>query len=165
LGVVRPNTPGLNLIDGCLYQAHPGLLALRPGFAWGLMLGSSSYSYFDLGAEQADTLGLFNLSDTLDYYLFAGPTPAAVVEQLTRLTGRPAFPPLWALGYHQSRWGYRSESDIRAIADEFRTRKIPIDVIDIDYMDDFRVFTLDHEQVAANATITLGGWPPAAPRY
>ncbi len=142
------NSPGLGLVDGCLYQSHPVLLALRPGFAWGLMLGSSWYSHFDLGAEVPNALGLFSLGGELDYYLFAGPTPAAVVEQLTRLTGRPALPPLWALGYHQSRWGYRSDAEIRAIAKGFRTRQIPIDAIhlDIDYMDGFRVFSWNRER-------------------
>ncbi|WP_328984190.1 TIM-barrel domain-containing protein [Thiorhodovibrio winogradskyi] len=142
------HSPGLGVVDGCLYQAHPLLLALRPGLAWGLMLGSSGYSHFDLGAEQPDALGLFNLGGELDYTLFAGPTPAAVVEQITRLTGRPALPPLWALGYHQSRWGYRSDAEIRAIANAFRRRRIPIDAIhlDIDYMDGFRVFSWDRER-------------------
>ncbi|MBK5931474.1 TIM-barrel domain-containing protein [Halochromatium salexigens] len=148
------NSPGLGVVDGCLYQSHPVLLALRPGLAWGLMLGSSGYSHFDLGAEQSDTLGLFSLGGELDYYLFAGPTPAAVVEQLTRLTGRPALPPLWALGYHQSRWGYRSDAEIRAIANEFRRRRIPIDAIhlDIDYMDGFRVFSWDRERFPSPRT-------------
>jgi len=142
------HSPGLGVVDGCLYQSHPVLLALRPGLAWGLMLGSSGYSHFDLGAERPDALGLFSLGGELDYYLFAGPSPAAVVEQITRLTGRPALPPLWALGYHQSRWGYRSDAEIRMIANEFRRRRIPIDAIhlDIDYMDDFRVFSWDRER-------------------
>ncbi|MCF7980164.1 MAG: glycoside hydrolase family 31 protein, partial [Chromatiaceae bacterium] len=142
------HSPGLGVVDGCLYQSHPVLLALRPGLAWGLMLGSSGYSHFDLGAERPDALGLFSLGDELDYYLFAGSTRAAVVEQLTRLTGRPALPPLWALGYHQSRWGYRSDAEIRAIANAFRSRRIPIDAthLDIDYMDDFRVFSWDRER-------------------
>jgi alpha-glucosidase len=142
------NSPGLSPTGGNLYQSHPVLLALRPGLAWGLMLGSSWYSAFDLGAEHPDRLGLFSLGGELDYYLFAGPTPAAVVAQLTWLTGRPALPPLWALGYHQSRWGYRSADTILAIAREFRTRRLPIDAIhlDIDYMDGFRVFSWDRER-------------------
>ncbi|WP_242519317.1 TIM-barrel domain-containing protein [Halochromatium roseum] len=145
------HSPGLGVVDGCLYQSHPVLLALRPGLAWGLMLGSSGYSHFDLGAERPDALGLFSLGGELDYYLFAGPTPAAVIEQITRLSGRPALPPLWALGYHQSRWGYRSDAEIRAIANEFRGRRIPIDAIhlDIDYMDGFRVFSWDRKRFSS----------------
>jgi alpha-glucosidase len=53
------------------------------------------------------------------------------------------LPPLWALGFGQSRWSYYPESRVLALAKEFRTRGIPCDSIylDIDYMDGYRVFT------------------------
>ncbi|NJL21139.1 MAG: DUF5110 domain-containing protein, partial [Leptolyngbyaceae cyanobacterium SM1_3_5] len=61
----------------------------------------------------------------------------------THLTGRMPLPPKWAIGYHQCRWSYESENEVRELAKEFRARKIPCDVIhlDIDYMRGFRVFT------------------------
>lgn len=37
----------------------------------------------------------------IDLYIMMGPTPAAVLEQLTSIIGRPALPPLWSLGFHQ----------------------------------------------------------------
>ena len=52
---------------------------------------------------------------------------------------------MWAMGYHQSKWSYYPESNVRAIAKNFRKMKIPCDAIylDIDYMDGFRCFTWD----------------------
>ena len=81
----------------------------------------------------------------LDYYLIWGPGPAQILETYTQLTGRMSLPPRWALGYHQSRWSYNSEDKIRQVAQEFRQRQIPCDVIhfDIDYMRGYRVFTWD----------------------
>jgi alpha-glucosidase len=145
---VDTSSPGHCRGNDNLYQAHPVFLAARPGFAWGLFLHSTWYSAFDVGAEREEVLTLFTLGGELDYYLFAGPTPAAVVEQLTRLTGRPALPPLWSLGYHQSRWSYASDAEVRGIAEGFRSRRIPLDAIhiDIDYMRGFRVFTWDGER-------------------
>jgi alpha-glucosidase len=145
---VDRSSPGHSRGNDNLYQAHPMFLALRPGLAWGLFLHATWYSAFDVGAETEDVLTLFTLGGELDYYLFAGPTPAAVVEQLTRLTGRPALPPLWALGYHQSRWSYASEEEIEGIVRGFRERSIPLDAIHIDigYMRGFRVFTWDPER-------------------
>jgi alpha-glucosidase len=72
-----------------------------------------------------------------------GPTLPDVLRQYTDLTGRIPLPALWALGYHQCRWGYISEADIREVAGELRRRNIPADAIwfDIDYMDGYRVFT------------------------
>ncbi len=145
---VDRSSPGHCRGNDNMYQAHPVLMAVRSGLAWGLYLHSTWYSAFDVGAEREDVLTLFTLGGELDYYLFAGPSPAAVVEQLTRLTGRPALPPLWALGYHQSRWSYGSDDEVRALAHGFRERRIPLDAIhlDIDYMDGFRVFTWDGER-------------------
>ena len=40
----------------------------------------------------------------LDFFIFMGPTPAAVLEQLTRVVGRPAMPPYWSLGFHQCKY-------------------------------------------------------------
>lgn len=42
-------------------------------------------------------------SGEIDFFLLPGPTPAAMYDQYTRLTGRQQLPPLFALGYHQCR--------------------------------------------------------------
>jgi alpha-glucosidase len=76
-------------------------------------------------------------------YLFEGDSPQQVLRRLSDFIGRIALPPLWALGYQQSRYSYSPESYARWVANQFRTRDIPCDVIwfDIDYMDGFRIFT------------------------
>lgn len=131
-----------------LYQAHPAFLALRPGLAWGLYLHSTWFSRFDAGGADWDTLELLTLGGELDYYVLYGPAPADVVERLTYLTGRPALPPLWALGYHQSRWSYMDAGEVRSIAHGFRERGIALDAIhfDIDHMRGYRDFTWDPDR-------------------
>ncbi len=131
-----------------LYQAHPFFMALRPGLAWGCFLHSTWYSQFDAGATKWEEVEFVTHGGELDYYIIYGPTPAGVVEGLTRLTGRPFLPPLWALGYHQSRWGYMNEEEMREMAREFRERDIPLDVLhfDIDYMRGYRDFTWHPER-------------------
>jgi alpha-glucosidase len=80
-------------------------------------------------------------------YLVAGPVPH-LMDRYSELTGRPALPPRWALGYHQSRWGYRFDADVRAITDGFAELGIPLSAVhlDIDYMRGFRVFTVDSDR-------------------
>jgi alpha-glucosidase len=80
----------------------------------------------------------------LRYYFIAG-SPRQILERFTELTGRAELPPRWSLGYHQSRWGYRSEADIREVVQGFKAREMPLSAIhlDIDYMDGYRVFTVD----------------------
>ena len=71
-----------------------------------------------------------------------------LLDRFTALTGRPALPPRWALGYHQSRWGYRCEGDVRSVVDGYRRLGLPLSAVhlDIDYMRGFRVFTVDPDR-------------------
>ena len=80
----------------------------------------------------------------LRYYVFPGP-PARALDGYTRLTGRPALPPRWALGFHQSRWGYGSQAAMEEMVAEFRRRELPLSGVwlDIDHLDRRRVFTVD----------------------
>ena len=83
----------------------------------------------------------------LRYYVIVG-EPATLIERLSKLTGKPALPPRWALGYHQSRWGYRTEADVRDVVNGFAGRGLPLSAVhlDIDYMDGYRVFTVDESR-------------------
>lgn len=132
-----------NSIDNEMYQAIPFFTALRPGLAYGIFLNVTHWSEFDLGVNKPGVWQMQAHSPELDYYIVYGPTPAEILATYTQLTGRSPLPPKWALGYHQCRWSYESEDIVRKIAQEFRDRQIPCDVIhlDIDYMQGYRVFT------------------------
>ncbi|MDX2271237.1 MAG: glycoside hydrolase family 31 protein [Cyanobacteriota bacterium] len=133
-----------NLTDS-MYQAIPFVMILRPGLTYGLFLNTTHWSRFDLGSSQTDCLQITSHSRELDYYVIYGPTPAQVLDGYTQITGRMPLPPLWALGYQQCRWSYPSAAAVSNLAQEFRQRQIPCDVIylDIDYMRGYRVFTWD----------------------
>jgi alpha-glucosidase len=138
------HTPSLNN----LYTSVPFVLALDRGQAWGIFVDNPGRVEFDLAREDSQRAWFATTSGDLVYYVFAGPTPRDVVARYTELTGRIPLPPLWALGYHQSRWGYRSADELRDLAREFRRRDLPCDALylDIDYMDGYRVFTWDRER-------------------
>jgi alpha-D-xyloside xylohydrolase len=70
--------------------------------------------------------------EALDLFLFAADTPAAILDAYTRLTGRPAVPPLWSLGTWASRAYYRTPDEALDAARELRRRRFPCDVITID---------------------------------
>lgn len=83
----------------------------------------------------------------LVHYVVAGPLPR-LLDRYSELTGRPPLPPRWALGYHQCKWGYKSDADVREVADGFRDEGVPLSAVhlDIDYMDGYRVFTIDPQR-------------------
>lgn len=129
-----------------LYIAIPFTLALRPGLAWGLFFHNTFRSEFDL--TRPGQLALRAEGGELDLYLMCGATPAGVVEAFSALVGRAPLPPLWSLGYHQSRWSYGSAQEVRELVAEFRHRQLPLDAVhlDIDYMDGFRDFTWNRQR-------------------
>jgi alpha-glucosidase len=131
-----------------MYQAIPFFMSLRPNVGYGLFFNTTFWSQFDVAATQLNTLQLKTKDIQLDYYIIYGPEPAKIVETYTQLTGRMPLPPRWALGYHQCRWSYDSETEVRELVKQLRDRRIPCDVIhlDIDYMQGFRVFTWNKQR-------------------
>ncbi len=83
----------------------------------------------------------------LRYYVAVGPPPA-LLKRLTQLTGRAPLPPRWALGYHQSQWGYRTEAEMRCIFDGFRRHALPLSglFLDADHFRGYRTLTLDESR-------------------
>ena len=128
-----------------IYKSIPFFLAIGGGRNYGIFLDNTWRSWFDLGKEARDAYSFGAEGGSLNYYLIYGPTPKHVVEGYAYLTGTHPLPPLWTLGFQQSRYSYYPESQIREIADRFRADKIPSDVLylDIDYQDRNRPFTVD----------------------
>lgn len=129
-----------------LYQSHPWVMGLREdGSAFGVIFDTTWRSSLDLkGGIRFDSE-----SPAYPVYVFERETPEAVVEHLAEVTGRMALPPLWALGFHQSRYAYEDDAALRAVARAYRRRGLPADAIwlDIESMDGRRVFTFDPKRL------------------
>jgi len=131
-----------------LYVSVPFFMTLRQGKAHGIFLDNTWRSFFDVGHDHPGLLTFGADGGDLDYYFINGPDPKDVIERYTSLTGRMPLPPLWSLGYNQCRYSYYPEARVRELADTFREKKIPADVIwlDIDYQDNYKPFTWNHER-------------------
>ncbi|MBT8235569.1 MAG: glycoside hydrolase family 31 protein [Bacteroidia bacterium] len=131
-----------------LYKAIPFFLGLHHNIAYGIFFDNSFRTFFDFAHERRSTTSFWADGGEMNYYFFYGPEMSRVVRSYTNLTGTPELPPLWALGFHQSKWSYYPESRVKEIAKKFRDLKIPCDALylDIDYMDGFRCFTWDNEK-------------------
>ncbi len=125
-----------------LYQSHPWVMGVRDdGSAFGIIADNT----WKMSIDITDTSVVFTSLDGPSFrvFIFEGRTPQDIVQKLGTLTGRIKLPPLWSLGYHQCRYSYMSDSEVRSIADSFRSKQLPCDVIwmDIDYMDQYKIFT------------------------
>lgn len=128
-----------------LYKAIPFYIGLNKGIAYGIYFDNSFRTGFDFSQERRNITSFWAEGGEMNYYFIFGPDMPKVVSSYSSLTGTPELPPMWALGFHQSKWSYYPESNVKEIASEFRKLQIPCDAIylDIDYMDGFRCFTWD----------------------
>ncbi len=89
-----------------LYKSIPFFLAINGTHSYGLFLDNTWRTWFDFGKQARDVLAFGAEGGPIDYYFIYGPTPKQVVESYAYLTGKPPLPPLWALGFQQSRYSY-----------------------------------------------------------
>lgn len=131
-----------------LYKAIPWFIEDRGGRAFGMLLDNTFRTFFDFGRQDPHQYTISASDGPVDYYLVYGPDPKHVVETYAWLTGPTPLPPLWTLGFQQSRYSYYPESRVREIAHRLRADHIPADAIylDIDYQDHYRPFTVDRQR-------------------
>lgn len=148
--VTNWNTDAYQYQEGTdpMYKDIPFFIGLRAGRAYGIFLDNTWRSSFDFGKEFRDQYSFGAEGGELNYYFIYGPEPKKVVEQFTALTGRTPLPPLWTLGFQQSRYSYMNEQRLLEVAKTFREKKIPADVLylDIDYQVQNRPFTINRER-------------------
>lgn len=133
-----------------MYKTFPFMLVIHEKGMYGLFFDNHCKSWFNIGKESDDYYWFGADNGNLDYYFIGGKTPAQILKNYTWLTGRTPLPQKWTLGYHQSRWAYGSEEEVLELANTFREKDIPCDVIhlDIDYMEEFAVFTWNEKRFA-----------------
>ncbi|MEO9571417.1 MAG: glycoside hydrolase family 31 protein [Polaribacter sp.] len=129
-----------------IYKAIPFYTAIQNNKSYGVFFDNTFKTSFDFAHERRNVTSFWAQGGEMNYYFIYGPKMEDVVANYTDLTGKPhALPPLWALGFHQCKWSYYPESNVKEVTNTFRDLKIPCDAIylDIDYMDGFRCFTWD----------------------
>jgi alpha-glucosidase len=131
-----------------IYKSIPFFMTFQKGIAGGVFLDNTWRVSFDFNKELRDGYSFGAPDGPLDYYILYGPAPKDVVRAWAWMTGPTPLPPLWTLGYQQSRYSYYPETEVRRIADRLRSERIPSDVIwlDIDYQLKNRPFTVDPDK-------------------
>ncbi len=131
-----------------IYKSIPYFITFHKGVCAGVFLDNTWRASFEFNKEYRDGYSFGSEGGPLDYYILYGPEPKAVVENWAWLVGTTPLPPIWSLGYQQSRYSYFPEAEVRRIASRLRSEHIPSDVIwlDIDYQLTNRPFTVDPDR-------------------
>ena len=113
----------------------------------GIFIDDPGTVRFDIGYTELNRLIICSESGNADIYRFTADSADEIVRQFRAITGQSYIPPKWAFGFGQSRWGYKTEEDIRTVHERYRDASVPLDSIylDIDYMERYKDFTVNTE--------------------
>ena len=132
------------------YGAHNFLLVRNGlgGDCFGVFVDFPGKVYYDIGYTDHDTLRFHTEEPDYNLYILTGKNETAICKAFRKLIGQSYIPPKWAFGFAQSRWGYKTEADVREIAEQYRKNHLPLDMIcmDIDYMQNYADFTINKER-------------------
>lgn len=134
--------------DDPLYMSIPFYIGSHSKGAYGIFFDNTHKTSFNFGAS-TNRFAYFSAEDgDMDYYFFHEPTVSGIISSFTGLTGRMSMPPKWALGFQQCRYSYYPDSEVYTLAQTFRDKNMPADVIylDIHHMEGYKVFTFDGEK-------------------
>ena len=127
-----------------LYQSHPWIMGVREdGSSFGILVDHTWRQSFQLD----NPIEITSEGPPFRIIVIEKESPQQIMQVLADLTGTMTLPPLWSLGYQQSRHSYYPQEQALGVADTFRQKNIPCDVLwmDIEYMDEYKVFTFDPE--------------------
>ncbi|MDE3214361.1 MAG: DUF5110 domain-containing protein, partial [Bacteroidota bacterium] len=151
------DAPGYGLKEDPLYSTMPFFMGIHAHGLFGIFFDNTYRSFFNFGGSTDGTMYFFGApGGAMNYYFFGASTVTRMLKDYTWLTGRMEMPPMWSLGYQQSRYSYMSQQQLLSVARRMRQDSIPCDVMycDIDYMHGYRIFTWNPETFFNPKTLT-----------
>ncbi len=111
----------------------PFFLMAGGGACCGFYLDNTSNLQADIGKTDPDALLITAPSGGCRLYVIAGQTPAEVAQTWAALTGPSALPPLWALGFVQSKCAFWDWEEVDDVIATFREKNVPLEAIVFDF--------------------------------
>ncbi len=127
------------------------LVTSSKGYA--LFFDNPASGTFDLGNTSPGVLDFSSESGQMIYFFIRGDSYDDQLKNYTRLTGRHPLPPLWSLGYFQSRFGYENENHARTMVNDMQAGGFPLDVIVLD------LYWFGDPSTMGNLEWDYGRWP------
>ncbi len=99
---------------------------------YALYFDNHSIANLDIGSTDAQILSYSYSSGQANIFFIAGNNYKQITRQLTYLTGNQPIPPIWALGYIQSKYGYKTETEAKNIVNQIKNAGFPLDALVLD---------------------------------
>lgn len=142
--------PYLTIITCNDVENNYGIFWNNPTETWVSIIGksdpplpSSSSSSSDNNKRRSSGAHFMSETGVIDLWVWWSSTPRGLLSIYYGITGTPALPPLYSLGYHQSRWNYHTQEELLSVSEEAAKNSFPVDVfwLDIEYTDKKKYFT------------------------
>ncbi len=127
-----------------LYSSH-NLLLIDGARHFGVFFDTPARVTFEIDWQNSGKIEVLCETTDLALYQLSGDSSYDMVRQFLKAIGPSYIPPLWAFGFGQSRFAYKTPQDFRDVADAHEKHGLPLDWIcmDIDYMDRFMDFSVN----------------------
>lgn len=113
-------------------QMYFGLSAVMSSKHYALVFDNSARGAMDLGAAQSNVLQFEAIAGRNGYLITSGQSLPGLVSNFTEVTGRQPLPPRWSLGHLSSRFGYRTEQEVRDVVAKYQALDFPLDAMILD---------------------------------
>lgn len=131
-----------------MYTNVPFYIGIHHNMVYGLFSHNTFKSFFNFGLSTPEFSSITLEGGNVDYFFMYDTSISGILYNYTYLTGRMPLPPIWSLGYHQSRCSYFPQSNVEIIAETFRRKKLPADciVLDADYLFEYEPFRINTDR-------------------
>jgi alpha-D-xyloside xylohydrolase len=115
-------------------QAYKNIPFYLTNKGYGVFVNSTGKVSFEVASEKTSRVQFSAPGESLEYFVIYGPTPKAIIERYTALTGRPALPPAWTFGLWLSTSFTTSydEQTVMSFINGMEERSIPLSVFHFD---------------------------------
>jgi len=97
-----------------------------------LLFDNSAKGWLDIGKTEHNILQFEAVSGRMSYLIFSGDSYPELINNYVDVTGKQPMPPRWALGNYASRFGYRTEQEVRDTVNKFIELDFPLDALILD---------------------------------
>jgi len=97
-----------------------------------VLFDNSAKGYMDIAKKEQNILEFSAVAGRMAYIIFSADTYPKLLNNYVDVTGKQPLPPRWSLGNYASRFGYRSETEVRDTVNKFIELDFPLDALILD---------------------------------
>jgi alpha-D-xyloside xylohydrolase len=109
---------------------------------YGIVWDNPSATRF-VAAVNGRTAFQSNVGERISFFVITGATPEALYSGYARVTGRTPIPPKAAFGLIQSKARYESQDEVLRVANTYRQKQYPLDLMVVDWFHWTRMGQMD----------------------